>query len=251
MPSRTIPFSRVMTSIEYKNFRFVVFDCPTEATLPMYCEELKSRGVTDVVRVCEPTYDRARMEENGIRLVDWPFADGSIPPSAVIHGFLQMCDDRFHGGISGSGSSSSSAAVTTTSASADSSENNNSGPAIAVHCVAGLGRAPVLVAIALIESGMASLDAVEYVRARRRGAFNTIQLAYLDSYKRSWRKGGVKLQSLLTKRSASPGGSTGTSPPPVVGSVGMSAAVAGEEQAARSAGRGIMNKVFGGFSKKM
>ena len=50
---------------------------------------------------------------------------------------------------------------------------------IAVHCVAGLGRAPVLVAIALIELGMEPLDAVEFVRRKRRGAFNKPQIAYL------------------------------------------------------------------------
>lgn len=39
-------------------------------------------------------------------------------------------------------------------------------PCIAVHCVAGLGRAPVLVAIALIEAGMKFEDAVEMIRGK-------------------------------------------------------------------------------------
>ncbi|KAI9215799.1 protein-tyrosine phosphatase-like protein [Blastocladiella britannica] len=60
---------------------------------------------------------------------------------------------------------------------------------IAVHCVAGLGRAPVLIACALIEAGMSPLDAIDYVRARRRGAFNTQQVKYLDSYKPQHRLG--------------------------------------------------------------
>lgn len=35
---------------------------------------------------------------------------------------------------------------------------------MAVHCVAGLGRAPVMVAIALIELGMKYEEAVETIR---------------------------------------------------------------------------------------
>lgn len=61
-------------------------------------------------------------------------------------------------------------------------ENNPTKPiTIAVHCVAGLGRAPVLVAIALIEMGMKPLDSIEHIRAKRRGAFNKPQIAYLVS----------------------------------------------------------------------
>lgn len=51
-----------------------------------------------------------------------------------------------------------------------------------IHSV--LYRAPVLVAIALIELGMPALDAVAYIRERRRGAINNKQLKYIEGYKR-------------------------------------------------------------------
>ncbi|KAG0315035.1 Protein tyrosine phosphatase type IVA 1, partial [Dissophora globulifera] len=62
--------------------------------------------------------------------------------------------------------------------------NEVQAPTIAVHCVAGLGRAPILVAIALVELGMANLDSIEFIRRRRRGCFNSNQIQYIDGYKR-------------------------------------------------------------------
>lgn len=61
-------------------------------------------------------------------------------------------------------------------------EERTPAPTIAVHCVAGLGRAPALVAIALIEMGMKPLDTIEFIRGKRRGAFNKPQIAYLVSF---------------------------------------------------------------------
>lgn len=47
----------------------------------------------------------------------------------------------------------------------------------------GLGRAPVMVALALIESGMKYEDAIQLIRQKRRGAINSKQLTYLEKYR--------------------------------------------------------------------
>ena len=131
--------------------------------------------------------------QNGIQVHDWHFKDGGIPPDDTLDSFLKLCKERF-------GPFSKDLITDPTS------------PMIAVHCVAGLGRAPVLVAIALIEAGLTPLDAVDYVRKRRRGAFNSVQLQYLvDTYKKknsgSWKNMGEAARALFGKRS---------SPPPIV-----------------------------------
>jgi protein tyrosine phosphatase type 4A len=61
--------------------------------------------------------------------------------------------------------------------------------ALAVHCVAGLGRAPVLVAIALIEfAHMDAVEAVTLIRRHRKGSINEKQLLYLEGYKRRYKR---------------------------------------------------------------
>ncbi|TPX73985.1 hypothetical protein CcCBS67573_g04731 [Chytriomyces confervae] len=175
-PSRCVPLARAMSTVEKGNMRFVIFDAPSESNLINYLEELKLRNVTCIVRVCEPTYDKSIAEKNGIKVYDFAFADGTCPPQEVILSFLQICDERF----SAPGSTQ----------------------AIGVHCIAGLGRAPVLVAIALIESGMIPIEVIEFVRKHRRGAFNSVQLAYLaDTYKVMKRKGHSVETGLKKKNS--------------------------------------------------
>ncbi|KAG0254249.1 Protein tyrosine phosphatase type IVA 1 [Mortierella polycephala] len=170
-----IPLGRQLTLIEppmTKRVRFLILDCPTDSTLPFYMAELKRYNVTDVVRCCEPTYRSDSLVKAGITVHDWPFRDGAVPPVNIIKNWLQMVDERIF-----KGRASSPAVI-------EEDEDTLLPPTIAVHCVAGLGRAPILVAIAMIELGMANLDTVEFIRGRRRGCFNNNQIQYIDSYKR-------------------------------------------------------------------
>lgn len=73
------------------------------------------------------------------------FVDGASPPQDIIQRWLDLVTSTF-------------------------SPPRASGapkPCIAVHCIAGLGRAPVLVAIALIEYGMDPMSAVALIREKR------------------------------------------------------------------------------------
>eukprot|EP00742_Colponemidia_sp_Colp-10_P000285 GILJ01000321.1.p1 GENE.GILJ01000321.1~~GILJ01000321.1.p1 ORF type:complete len:201 (-),score=17.85 GILJ01000321.1:196-711(-) len=146
--------------IEYGKFRFLIMDAPNDANINLYVKELQKNGISDVVRTCEPSYSDVPLLNADINVLQLPFPDGEAPPRDVIIRWLDLVNTRL--GKAG--------------------KDERKG--IAVHCVAGLGRAPVLVAIALIEKGMDPLDAIEFIRQRRKGAINAKQLKFLESYKR-------------------------------------------------------------------
>lgn len=151
--------------IHYGNMRFLITDRPTDFTINQFIEELRKHEAKDVVRVCEPSYGTEALKSQGISVFDWEFSDGSFPPQEILNKWFDLLQERF---------------------------KNEPGSCIAVHCVAGLGRAPVLVALALMEAGMKYEEAVEEIRQHRRGAINQKQLGFLEKYKSSGKLKGIK-----------------------------------------------------------
>jgi protein tyrosine phosphatase type 4A len=156
------------TLITTPHLRFLIMDAPRQSNLHLYIKECRRHHVTDVVRVCEPTYLGAELNSAGIALHEMAYEDGHSPSEDILKMWLDLVEERFFG-----------SAITATTGGAAKNENT-----IAVHCVAGLGRAPVLVAIALMEfEKMDAVDAVTMIRKGRRGAINEKQLQYLEGYK--------------------------------------------------------------------
>ncbi|KAF2077184.1 hypothetical protein CYY_001505 [Polysphondylium violaceum] len=149
--------------IESSTHKFILFDEPSEATLPTFKEVMKRNNCRDIVRCCEPNYDAALFTSDGINVHEMLFKDGSNPGEELIDKWLQLLKDTYI-------------------------NNGKQKTTIGIHCIAGLGRTPVLVAIALIEDGMKPLQAVEFIRSKRRGAFNMPQINFLKKYKPSKKK---------------------------------------------------------------
>lgn len=163
----TVPMSKP-SLIEWGKLRFLIMDKPKDSNLHLYLKECKKHNVTHIVRICEPCYEKTEVEKAGISLHDLYYEDGRSPPEEVIQKWNTLVSDTFDNLATQEGEK----------------------PCIALHCVAGLGRAPVLVAIALVEYGQDPGQAVTFIRERRRGAINAVQLQYLQSYKPQKKKGG-------------------------------------------------------------
>lgn len=143
--------------IEYRNMRFLITDQPQDGTMESYIKLLLEHKVSHLVCATDQQYTTDTLSQSGVSVSELSFPDGSAPTSEIVDRWLALVNSEFIG---------------------------DPNTCVGVHCVTGLGRAPVLVATALIELGMKYEDAVELIRKKRRGAINTKQLEFLAKYKR-------------------------------------------------------------------
>eukprot|EP00177_Eucheuma_denticulatum_P001695 GFKZ01003045.1.p1 GENE.GFKZ01003045.1~~GFKZ01003045.1.p1 ORF type:complete len:301 (+),score=34.14 GFKZ01003045.1:393-1295(+) len=179
------------TLLQHGPLRILITSSPSPHTLKEYAHTLRQYNVKHVVRVCEPTYDAEHLRMFGFRVHEWPFGDGEAPSERIIANWLSLMDHVFQLDKQapvmeteswGSSVDSSSDSDSSVSPSVSMEKMQANVETVAVHCVAGLGRAPVLAAVALLELGMEWFEAVGWIRALRRGAINAAQVAFLERY---------------------------------------------------------------------
>jgi len=143
--------------IEFKDMRFLITEQPQDLNMDNYIKILTEHKVTHLVCATDPTYKTDDLLKSGISVSQLAFPDGSAPTQDIVEKWLALVLKEFQ---------------------------DDPNTCIGVHCVTGLGRAPVLVAVALIELGMKYEDAIDLIRKKRRGAINSKQLDFLAKYKR-------------------------------------------------------------------
>lgn len=141
--------------VEFKGMKFLITDQPCDYGLSEYVQDLKKKNVRVLVRVCETDYETERFQAEGIEVRDVCYEDGQAPPQDVIDEWFDILKQN---------------------------HEENQDACVAVHCVTGLGRAPLLVALALIELGLSPEEAIQMVREKRRGAFNALQKNFIEQY---------------------------------------------------------------------
>jgi len=142
--------------IEYRNKRFLITEQPQDATMDSYIKLLMEHKVSHLVCATDQAYKTDDLAKS-VAVSELSFPDGSAPTQQIIDKWFSLVHNEFIW---------------------------DPDTCVGVHCVSGLGRAPVLVAITLIELGMKYEDAVDLIRKKRHGAFNTKQLEFLAKYKR-------------------------------------------------------------------
>ncbi|KAI6243886.1 hypothetical protein M3Y99_00055200 [Aphelenchoides fujianensis] len=153
--------------IRFGRLQFLLTDRPSDLNLDAYIQEIKRHSTTDVVRVCEKTYESCEARSSGHHRPRHAVRRRRChrPPPFVLQVF------------------------------------SKGDSCIAVHCVSGLGRSPLLVAIALMEAGMKFDDAIFLIRSQRRGALNEKQLEFLRSYKPTGRLRRFRYESEKERKS--------------------------------------------------
>jgi len=155
---------------------------------------MKEKNVKVLVRLCDVSYDDNLIKKAGIEVKELTFPDGKNPPKAVVNEWLALVRSfskseqkltkekdfsNYFQKDSPLTVSHNSETLTqdltpvNMNVNKNSPKNQEEGPGrIAVHCLAGLGRAPVLVALALIDHGMKPELAIKMLRDARPGALN-------------------------------------------------------------------------------
>mmetsp|Transcript_23141 Transcript_23141/g.60472 ORF Transcript_23141/g.60472 Transcript_23141/m.60472 type:complete len:426 (+) Transcript_23141:282-1559(+) len=124
-----------------------------------YFDYFSEGGVTDVIRLNNPLYEKSRFTDAGFVHHDLFFVDGSIPPEPIVEQFLRIAESA-RGGI-------------------------------AIHCKAGLGRTGTLIALYMMKHYMlTAAECIAWLRVSRPGSVLGPQQFYLqDKQEEMWSEG--------------------------------------------------------------
>ena len=102
------------TYINHVGLTIFITETPNDSTIGSFIKQLNKLEIKHVVRLCGKTYDSRPLHNYNIKFYDFEFPDGSVPTQELVTDWNQIVKLN---------------------------------EPILVHCLAGLGRAPLLAAI--------------------------------------------------------------------------------------------------------
>eukprot|EP00475_Leptophrys_vorax_P038130 TRINITY_DN6670_c0_g1_i3.p1 TRINITY_DN6670_c0_g1~~TRINITY_DN6670_c0_g1_i3.p1 ORF type:complete len:406 (-),score=109.47 TRINITY_DN6670_c0_g1_i3:60-1136(-) len=158
--------------------KFVHFSGPTDThkdsdgypTLSpeFYAPVFKKLGVSDIVRLNQPLYDRNTFINHGFNHHEMYFVDGTTPSQALLDKFIKVCE--------------------------------NAKGAIAVHCKAGLGRTGTVVGCYMMKHyKMTASEVIAWMRICRPGSVLGPQQQYLEKMQSKMWNAGASFKEKMPK----------------------------------------------------
>lgn len=164
-----------MVQIIYGKLNLIVTSSPNMDSINDFISTIHKNKVTDIVRLCDLCYDEDILKSLCI-IHDYSFDDGKFPPDDIIYKWINLLFIHFY-------------------------EQNSiySKQPILVHCNAGLGRAPLLVCIAIIIcENKDPYDVIIFIRKLIKYSLNKFQVQMLTNT--NWRKYRDKFNKLNNKK---------------------------------------------------
>lgn len=139
--------------INYNNTSIYISNLPKEDDKDYFLSFSKANNIKFVIRACfEESYADTFYSDNNINIYNITFKYGCVPSQEIVCKLLEiyyMCKDKEY---------------------------------ILIQCLNGLGSAPLLCAILIIETGYDYYNTIDRIRRIIRGAFNKKQLIFLNKY---------------------------------------------------------------------
>ena len=143
-------------NILQSNFTYIITPSPNPNNISYYKDLFSKHEVKTIVRLCEKIYDANEFAKIGIQVIDIPLEDGQVPDDVMIKQWINIIKN----------------------------EIKNKKTIIAVHCMSGLGRAPLFVGVCtIVLSNVENMDAISHLRKHIPYALNTKQLNFLCNFR--------------------------------------------------------------------
>lgn len=142
-----------MYEIKANRITYYVSPSPDSSNVKHYKDLLLKKGIKIVVRLCEKKYDDDFLKHHGIVVIDMPIPDGKCPTPDYVKKWTKIITDK--------------------------KKNNES---IAIHCLSGLGRSPLMICIGLIKiDKIEPSESILQMRQIIKKSLNTNQINFLLS----------------------------------------------------------------------
>ena len=139
-------------AIKHNNFTYHVSSSPNPNNVEHYKDFFIKNDVFTIVRLCEKLYNAEFFMMHHMKIFELEIEDGHIPSNEIIDEWIKIINNL----------------------------KKYNQQDVFIHCRSGLGRAPMMICIALIMiDDYDPYDAIKKIRSKIKGALNSTQIKFI------------------------------------------------------------------------